>query len=204
MDSSGKTQTSQCTGFLVPNQNIITAAHCLSEQVNFKPDSFIIYFGQTDESTFLEKAVGNVDDCNIPPRYTGRAGDAYDYALCPISRTNINDEVQPLMLAMSQPANQLPITMVGYPVQGNAAFPNNVARYTPYQESCDARWVNQSDDLGPGEALWFISCSAEVAQSGSPLLGRGSNGVIGSLVGAYDDQNYGASLGSRPAQALPP
>ena len=143
-----------------------------------------------------------MDDCNFQPKYLGRAGDAYDYAYCSVSRPNIDDDVKPLTIAMPRPANQLPITSVGYPIQGVAAFPNKVARYTPYQEACDAKWVDQSNDLGRGEALWFFACSAENGQSGSPLFG--STGVIGSLVGAYDDQNYGASLGNKPATALPP
>ena len=202
------------TAWLQPDDKIITAAHVLYDKRNNAPfDIFTVYFGRTEPSKYVERATGNIADCQIPPEYAARpfsnARKAYDWALCPINRAEKNDDVQPFQLAAS-PANQEPVVIVGYtsskryPDRFKDQFP---LEGTPFMATCDARFYFGNSIPVPnaqpeGDFFWGYECDISKGQSGAPVIANG--GVIGSHWGSYGTVplNLATNLVNRPDGAF--
>ena len=181
-----------CTGSLVQDHQILTAAHCVHGD-SFSGD-FYILFGQTGEQDYYEEAKGDISHCQVPDQYKNEDADEYDWAYCVIDRPDEAEDVTPLTKASSVAA-EVDMTVVGYPSAQLPGFPDYPVGYTPYAASCHAKFDGKE---------WLYKLATEVnteGLSGSPLLRDDDDDVFGNHAGYNEDseQQYGVPSVVRPA-----
>lgn len=196
----GDGTTLTCTGFLIEDQRIITAAHCVSKFVNAPKDStngkgsFYILLGQTTNSQYVERASGHASDCVIPPAYHDASyGDvAHDWAYCAIKRPDKDNKIVIFSKQAKRPSDTV-ILLVSYPAVAVAKFPNSPVGVTPYKEGCLTKWYKKTH-------VWRYKCSTDPGTSGGPMIGdvyklsvTGNNAA--EAIGSY---NLGAACVGEP------
>lgn len=176
-------QVKECTGALVGPARILTAAHCVHGDAF--GGSFTIKFGQVDDEDWVEEAVGQLSNCQIPPQFLEGNHDEYDWAYCNIVRSAPKRNVRPLPLA-TRVGSTVDIMIIGYPADKVADYPDYPVSDTPYIEDCTATFVDN---------VWRYQCSTDEAMSGSPLIRSNDTHVVGNHAGAEEDIdfNYGVA-----------